>query len=404
MTNNGEDNGTITFNVPRADAQNFYFTLADAGTVDLVSDIDLDEINNVRLSTFLENNENGIDGIKDLRSRTVIFTTTVDGLAGGWTLDGSTEITNDATKYAVWRINFSADADPIMTLSVVKEVANLSKLQVNYGTVAGGSTYYKDANGYYVRQPLITANLDVLYYQDQNDATKFGVINFVDEPTDAYIDINDILSVDVYTSPNGVEFTNGLKVQFEGTTVPASYSGNSYYVEGVGEQITLTPVSEMITPETYTVSDSVPFDSVAFDAFPFESSLNAPDTPDYMTINRASIDRNAWTRSNRWFHIDVINATATYNKTTAVIDDDYRAKRPILEFVSGLKLFDFGTQAIDAIDIIDFRETDAFSNINGTIGYVLDGYTFAQGSRVIFAADLDPAVRNKVLYSKLCTV
>lgn len=396
VTNNGEDNGTVSFNVPRADAQNFYFTLADAGTVDLVSDVDLDEINNVRLSTFLENNENGIDGIKDLRSRTVIFTTTVDGLAGGWTLDGSTEITDDATKYAIWRINFSSDADPIMTLSVVKEVDNLSKLLVNYGTVAGGSTYYKDANGYYVRQPLLTANLDVLYYQDQNDATNFGVINLVDQPTDAYIDINDILSIDVYTSPNGVVFTNGLKVQFEGTTVPESYSGNSYYVEGVGEQITLTPVSQMITPETYTVSDSVPFDSVAFDASPFESSLNAPDTQDYMTINRASLDRNAWTRSNRWFHIDVINATATYNKTTAIIDDDYRAKRPILEFVSGLKLFGFGTQAIDAIDIIDFRETDAFSNINGTIGYVLDGYAFAQGSRVIFAADLDPAVRNKV--------
>jgi hypothetical protein len=46
--------------------------------------------------------------------------------------------------------------------------------------------------------------------------------------------------------------------------------------------------------------------------------------------------------------------------------------------------------------VIDFAETDALSNINGQTGYGVDGYTFMQGSRVIFAADLDLQVRNRV--------
>ena len=104
-----------------------------------------------------------------------------------------------------------------------------------------------------------------------------------------------------------------------------------------------------------------------------------------MIINRASIDQNAWSRGNRWFHIAVLEATAIYNNVPLVINNDNRAKRPILEFRKSLKLFNYGTLATPAVDIIDFAETDAFSNINGTIGYSVDGYTFVAGSRVIFA-------------------
>ena len=395
VTNNGEDVGTVTFNVPRSDAQDFYFTLTDEGSVDFVTDIKLDQINGQRLSEFLAE-YNGIDGIQDLRSRTVIFLETTNGLAGGWTLDGSTEIEDDATKYSVWRINYSTDADPILSLSVVKPIANRSKLYINFGNQNSGSSYYKTASGYYEQIPLITASADVLYYQDSTNADLFGVIRLVDQPTNISLDINEILNSSEYTSPNGIVFTNGLKVQFEGVTSPASYSGKEYYVEGVGSQITLTAVQDLITPETYTRSNTVPFDSSGFDVGGFEDTLNAPLDPDYFTVNRSSLDLNPWSRSNRWFHIDVIYATAEYNNTVAVLDNEYRAKRPILEFKPSLRLYNFGTQNINSINVIDFSATDAFSDINGTIGYSVDGYSLAQNSKIIFANDADPAVRNKI--------
>ena len=81
---------------------------------------------------------------------------------------------------------------------------------------------------------MITANLDVLYYQDQSDETNFGVIRLVDQANAADLRVDDIIGKTSYTSPNGVVFTNGLKIQFIGAVVPASYENLEYYVEGVG--------------------------------------------------------------------------------------------------------------------------------------------------------------------------
>jgi hypothetical protein len=58
-----------------------------------------------------------------------------------------------------------------------------------------------------------------------------------------------------------------------------------------------------------------------------------------------------------------------------------------------------GTEGKQPVNIIDFEETDAFSNIEGSTGYSVDGFAFAQTNppqRVIFAADTDANVRNKI--------
>jgi hypothetical protein len=117
---------------------------------------------------------------------------------------------------------------------------------------------------------------------------------------------------------------------------------------------------------------------------------------DYLTIDRASPDLNAWTRSNRWFHIDVLNATGAYNNTPVVLDNDYKAKRPILQFRRGIRLFNMGTEGKQPVNVIDFVETDALSNVEGSTGYTTNDYTLVNGSRVIFAADTDPSVRDKI--------
>jgi len=410
VINNGDDAGTITFNVPAKNAQNFYYQLLDEGNVDFATNLQFDQINNVYYSQFIAQ-YGGLDGIKDIDGRTLIFTN--DG-NDGWdytsqfsangqgydeTLyDQTVPITLNSQRYSVWRVTLVYDdaLNPFISLSVVKPLPNLSKVLINYGAQNAGKFYYKDAEGYFQLQPLITADLDILYYQDSVNPNAFGIIRLVDQAGDQTLDISEILGKKNYTSPNGVVFSNGLKVQFEGNTLPAEYSGNEYYVEGVGTAITLTPTDRLITPETYTRSTSIPYDSTPYDAEPYDQSLNAPLDPDYITMNRSSIDYNAWSRSNRWFHIDIIFASASYNNTSPLLDNEFRAKRPILEFRKNLKLFNSGTIGLEPVDIIDFRATDAFSTINGTIGYSVDGYTFINGTRVIFAADRDPKVRDKI--------
>jgi hypothetical protein len=428
VINNGEDLGTVTFNVPDANAQNFYYTLTpisfNSGRVDLLTDLQFSQLNNVFVDQFLAANPNGIDGIKNLNGRTVVFTEpNPDPEGGGWEVVSqfdplpnagnvvsgtgafdttlfaqSTPIADVNIQRSVWQIQYvtTVGGGQYMQLISVSPINDLQKFQVQFGNQWANTSWYRDAEGYFQQIPLLTANLDYLYYQDGTDPEIFGRIKIINQDMADTLDINDIIGRKNYTSPNGVVFTNGLKVQFLGSVTPSNYQNNSYYVEGVGIAIRLLPVTDFVTPETYTQSATVPYDSTPFDVGNYDATLNAPLVPDYITINRASTDLNAWTRSNRWFHIDVITASASYNNTVPVIDNLFRGRRPILEFRAGTRLYDFGTQGKQPIDVIDFSITDALSTVNGSTGYTIDGYQLISGSRVIFAADRDPQVRDKI--------
>jgi hypothetical protein len=497
VTNNGDDVGTITFDVPLKNAQDFYYALNTRAPVDLVApELKFNQLNNIYVSAFLAANPTGVDGITELDGRTIIFTNQIaDPTEGGWQVttqfdpenpgntgalgtydsilfDQTTDITLQSQRYSIWQINYVYDNDgqPFMQLSSIADVPVLTKFRIDYGTEYSSTVWYKADTGYFEQQPLLTAIQDTLYYQDSVNPEIFGQIRLIDADASAPIDINEIIGAKNYTSPNGVVFTNGLKVQFRGVTHPAEYQDLEYYVEGVGtgpglsarvgfvdgqayfgpwhvyngQRITglasstdfqqyiydsvdesiansgagapegaplptasvpgaalgngirLVPVADMITPETYTQSELVPYASLPYDIGGYDANLNSPLIPDYLVQNRSSQSRNAWSRCNRWFHIDVINYSAARNNQPSVVNNDQRAKRPIIEFRANLDLWNTGTQAKTPVNIIDFQQTDALGNVNGQTGYGVDGYNFLNGSRVIFAADVDPSVRNKI--------
>jgi hypothetical protein len=495
VENNGEDLGTIVFNVPYKTSQDFYYNLPSISNVDLVTTLQFDQINNQPLDQFIAT-YGGIDGITNLNSRTLIFTNTVpDAEAGGWVrtsfydpLEASAANNGqigsfDSTPYSetveiplsqrydIWQINYvTLSGKTYINLANITPVNNLEKFKILYGTTYSNTQWFKDATGVYEQIPLLTAAQDVLYYQDGTDPEIFGRIKLIDQTASSTIFVDEIIGQQSYTSPKGVVFSNGLKIRFTGDVEPANYrsgsssftyigteavtnyinleeptdlyvgqeivftaptlgglvagttyyvrsvspigakftvsttiggaavqlqfgTGNSvaisisdreYYVAGVGTAIELLPVENFVVPETYVVDYNT------------GTQAAEPQELDYLTISRASKDLNPWTRSNRWFHIDVINATAEYNNTTATLDNNYRAKRPIIQFRPGIRLWNMGTQGKAAVDLIDFAETDAFSNIEGSTGYTVAGYTLVEGSRVIFAADEDADVRNKI--------
>ena len=432
VTNNGEDSGTVRFDVPYKNAQQFYYDLPlipsvpTAGQVDLLTTtLQFDQVNNVFLNTFLEQYPNGIDGITNLQNRTIVFTNTItDPTDGGWlittqfdplvqatsnnglpgsydylTYDQTTPIVDPNIRYSVWLIQYqyTTNGDPILKLTSVTACPNLSKFTVLFGNEWATTQWYRNAEGYFQQIPLLTAVKDLLWYQDGTNPEIFGQIRLVDPTQSQTINVDtDILGKKTYISPNGVVFSNNMQIIFRGNVVPTSYEDQTYYVAGVGTAIQLLPVSDYVTPETYTDSATIPFDSLPFDEGNFDGSLNQPLELDYITVALDSPDLNPWTRSNRWFHVDVITASAAYNNTTAALDNVQRAKRPIIEFRGGTRLYNMGTQSKQPVNIIDLRETDALSNINGQIGYAVDGYVFQQGTRVIFARDLDDQVRDKI--------
>ena len=73
-----------------------------------------------------------------------------------------------------------------------------------------------------------------------------------------------------------------------------------------------------------------------------------PTTGDYITIERGAINRNSWSRTNKWFHIDTINATIIATGSSFP-SNATRALRPIIQFIADLELFNSGTQFRDEI-------------------------------------------------------
>jgi hypothetical protein len=240
---------------------------------------------------------------------------------------------------------------------------------------------------------------DKLFYISNNDVNVSGLVKIYDIEENSFINVEqEILGKKTYTSANGVEFSNGMKVRFGGDVSPEVYASDEFYVEGVGDKIVLIKESDLIIPSAYAADKPIPFDTDPFDRFPFGTANGFPEIKDYITINRASRDRNAWSRYNRWFHKDVIQKSAEYNGVIGAasdLDQEARAKRPIIEFEAGLKLYNFGTEAKDDIDLIDTFTKDAFSTIEGQLGYNVDGVQLAEDMRIIFVADTDRIVKSK---------
>jgi len=304
-----------------------------------------------------------------------------------------------AQRGGMWRINLVTADDgqsTIVKLSPAGDVPYRNKVYITSGSQTGKS-YFKNTAGVFEKIPDITATLDTLYYQDGSNSRRVGVIKLID-PLDISLNIEEqIIGLKSYTSPNGVEFTNGLMLQFDDTVTPAIYQDGYWIVEGVGQSIKLVRFANLTTPEENIGNTNTAFDSNPYDSTDFDVDSGTPGTPDYITINRSSIDGNAWSRSNRWFHIDVIKKIAEYTNSIPLFNQLSRANRPIIEFNADIDLINHGKVFKAPIDTINFSVTDIFNQIeNKPIGYELDGVVLDGGIRIIFANSADALYKNKI--------
>jgi len=246
---------------------------------------------------------------------------------------------------------------------------------------------------------------DVLYYVSEADANTGGAFEIKDIDENSFLDVGaDVLGKKTYTLSNGIALANGMKVSFAGRVTPEIYNEGYWYVEGVGTAIKLVNEDDLEIISGYTEERALLFDDEPFDKSPFSTLTSFPKEKDYVVINRSSIDRNQWSRYNRWFHQDVILAAAQAQNVVPEFDQTQRAIRPIIEFDEGLKLFNFGHKAKKNVDVIDTFTTDVFSTIEGTLGYNIDGIPLTDGMRVLFTADTDRYVNGKIFKVNFITI
>ena len=375
VINNGATTGKITFTVPQKDAQQ-QFDLSGNYTVAIVSTLQFSDIDGQTTATV-----GNIDGVTQIDGKTLMFYDNGD-------------LTSQIFYYTIG-VN---PTTKIITLTPTSTIVNNQRIVAISGTQWVGRQFFRDDSGLITIVPYISSILDRLYYQDGSDEQAYGIINLIDSNNTNAINIDEILGKQTYVSPNGVEFINGLKVIFDSPTVPEIYSGNRYYVEGVGTSINLIPVSEMLAVEDQNGGLYLPWNSLPWNQLVWDELLYVPLEQDYIVIDRDSRDRNAWSRGNRWFNDQVIQATIKYNGQLSIIPGNTatRAKRPIIQFDGNLGLYNYGTKSLGFVDLFDTVTTDAFLQFVGQTTYTIDGQIVVPGQTVVFNADTNEGVRQSV--------
>lgn len=546
VSNNGADVGTVTFRVPSKAAQDQWTSLPIVENVSYATSLGFHQIVGAKPSDLI-NELGGIDGpVTYLENATVVFVNneyiddafwintgrTEDGVAY---FDQTTLIPfGQRTDIFTIKIELDQNGDERILLFPKISVGAEHKVRIKAGYNNAGKEYYNRL-GVFNKVPYITAPQDILYYQSGDDADAVGSIRLVEPNSGSITPEIEIIGKENYTSPNGIIFTNGLKIKFD-STVAEQWRNNNYYVEGVGTSIVLVPESELISIEAinqsyiidgghnYQIEDSLNLlggtgtevatavvESIEEDTATAVAAINTitgevtgitvlnggsgyvnapsvtitnapagynnayahavitngvvtsivldtagdgylaaptvtfsppesgpiksfsikhrgnytelptnpvalaggsgsgalinaylqPAVPDYITIKRSSIDRNPWSRANRWIHMDVISKTAEYRDEDAIFDQNLRASRPIIEFDSSLQLLNFGTAAKQPIDILDTTIDNAFTQVQGTVCIDTDVLTIGDlklthGDRVIFSNDINNDVRNRI--------
>jgi hypothetical protein len=390
VTNNGATAGEIVFTVPQKNAQAQY-DISGNLTVDLVTTLSYSEV------TDPSSPPTNIDGITQLNGKTLLF------------YNNDATGTNNSNFYT---ISQSVTGGAITLTPAVNPIPLEQKITANSGVQWVGRQFFLALeNSLPVIRiiPYLSAIQDTLYYQDGTNPNGVGIIKLVENNELNVIDVDDIIGSKNYVSPNGVEFINGLKVKFGPKTTPSNYREQSYYIEGVGESITLLPVDNYIAYEESGESLYIPWDITLWDELGWSEITGVALTPDYLTINRNSRDLNAWTRSNRWFNQQVIDATVKYNGqlSTLAFNVPSKAARPIVEFQGNLHLWNSGTQCAGIVDLISWGDpdgsggytsgTNALKNVVGSAQYTTsNGVPLTPGFKVLFPRDINPEVRKTI--------
>lgn len=151
-----------------------------------------------------------------------------------------------------------------------------------------------------------------------------------------------------------VKLSSGMRVTFPDST---SYT-DVYTAECVGRAIVLVEDSEIILP--------------------IEGELDPVEVgTDYITIERGSCNNNAWSRTNKWYHKQVL--AASFDEFPA---DAIQAKRPIIEFIKDLEMYNFGEKFKQFVTVYSDQQ---FGFVQGQpVNFQVDSYQLQNGDTIIF--------------------
>jgi len=404
VVNNGTS--SITFTPPKESAQDFFLRFPQIDQVEYALDTTFASLDNV-IWTFGDGMNSQLDGEQFYPDNTEIILLSNSTNNADW-IDRTGTVVPANRRQGIWRIDMiKYSGQPArMQLTYVRSIPENTRIKIYRGLKQGKE--YTVNSGQFIEFNGITAESSRLFYQHSRRGF-YGEIELIDRAYET-INVNNIIGALTYTTPDGITLSNGMKVSFDTTVTPSQYHNKTYIVEGVGTGIRLVEFDNLIAPEVVQNLVQTAFEVKQFDVGKFDETFSGSKIPDYIVINRSSIDKNAWSRVNRWFHKDVIIESLRRNGYQEDLSNFLNAQRPIIEFDADLQLFNSGRIFAGFVNHFyrnDFTYADrgqvkvfdnALAIISSTKFADLEklGFVFSNGQRVIFSNDKSDIVRKKI--------
>lgn len=165
----------------------------------------------------------------------------------------------------------------------------------------------------------------------------------------------DIIGKSTYTTPDdatpaNLTLSTGMKIIL---SADPDYS-SPHTIENMGGCIGIALVPQFPDFTPGTIYENLPWDGSTtlstgrliqnyyWDANTWDTEAQ-PNSGDYITIERGCIDRNAWSRTNKWFHLETINKSISVTKS-AFPANASSGLRPIIQFNANIPLYKSGSQ------------------------------------------------------------
>jgi hypothetical protein len=236
---------------------------------------------------------------------------------------------------------------------------------------------YSSTNSNHIQS---VTNLSKNYFYTENQYvidTDYKTLTFYNSQLQLH-NPNAILSVgdQIRIIYDAIPLSSGMPVTFPQSS---SYQ-NIYRVEQVGTSIVLVPFQTEILPvdqfifNTWDASND-PWDSLNWDVTFTELGK------DYITIQRGACDHNAWSRTNSWYHKDIINTIVQY-EGLKFFPSSQKAIRPIIEFKKDIELYKSGQRWFQDVTIAS--EPNFESIFGAPNGIAVDDIVLETGQTLIF--------------------
>lgn len=292
---------------------------------------------------------------------------------------------------------------------------------------------YRDQNGKYL-YPVYTKTSTLLdgYWDTStiieisaNPDNEYFILNPNSTPNDlltAYNnDVNRLPVFDGFVfdgiDSNPTQFVENIFVQFDDSwNIAEQYKHRIYYTykENDGTIALILVVDAVEQPDGSVLQTVVPQSNPDIQ-YKIERTIinngwsvanwdNGPlvvKEPDYQVFNRRDPFRTGWSRNNHWVNagtVEYLNSLFEYDNidNSFSVTDDRRAKRPIIEFIDSIELWDYAkftaeTRGKPWLGMVDFivepidNYMPQLDTLTGDLYYDLSTVEFDAGSRIIFS-------------------